>query len=97
MCDRVGMCLCVLCNMRLYVCVPRWAMPLCMSVGPVCAALWENRTSDGLGGQLQLQVIVGKSAEGVYARLIGSEGGFVNWGAGWGEEPQLARRALSSW
>lgn len=81
-CVTVGMCLCVLCNMRLYVCVPRWAMPLCMSVGPVCAALWENRTSDGLGGQLQLQVIVGKSAEGVYARLFGSEGDFVNWGAG---------------
>ena len=71
-CDRVGNCFCVSCNMKLYVCVPRWAVRLCMGLCPVCAALWEPGTSYDCGGPLHLQVIMGKSAEGVCARLIGS-------------------------
>lgn len=71
MCDRVGMCSCVLCNMRPCVCtcvcacVLWWAMPLCMSVCPAHGDqafqwMWPSDRCD----QLHLQVIVGKSAKG---------------------------------
>ena len=86
-CDRVGKHFCVLCNTRLYVCVPRWAVCLCVSLWPVCAALWETGASYDCGGPLHLQEIVGKSVEGVCGRLIGSGEALLIGELGGGRSP----------